>query len=57
MRGNQLGRVQVTIQVNQNSYVIWSFGSLNQGDAWQFASVGYYADEDHHVSINPIIKC
>lgn len=49
IRGNQLGRVDVNITTAQNSYMVWSFGEIDQGPSWKFASVGYYSDEDHNV--------
>ncbi|CAM4935869.1 unnamed protein product [Rotaria socialis] len=51
LRGNQLGRVDVNISTSQNTYMIWSLGSVSQGESWQFVSVGYYADEDHNIVI------
>ena len=49
IRGNQLGRVDVNITTSKDSSMIWSLGSVDQGDEWRFASVGYYANEDHNV--------
>lgn len=50
IRGNQLGRVDVTITTNEDSTMIWSLGTIDQGEQWQFASVGYYAKSDHNVN-------
>jgi hypothetical protein len=48
-RGNQLGPVDVSITTDLNTYMIWSLNTISDGEAWQFASVGYYADVDHNV--------
>ena len=50
-RGYQLGRVHVNITTNQDTYMIWSFGTLTQDDSWKFASVGFYADQNYNVKI------
>jgi len=49
IRGSQLGRVDVNITTSQETTMIWSFGTLDQGEAWHFASVGYYTDAEHNV--------
>ncbi|CAF4185562.1 unnamed protein product, partial [Rotaria sp. Silwood2] len=51
IRGNQLGRVDVNITTAQNSFMIWSLGTVDQGESWKFASVAYYTDEDHNIVI------
>ncbi|UJR31098.1 hypothetical protein I4U23_018606, partial [Adineta vaga] len=51
MRGSQLGRVDVNITTDKDTSMIWSFGTVDQGDSWLFASVGYYSDEDHAIAI------
>ena len=50
IRGNQLGHVEIAVSNNQGSTTVWSLGMTDQGESWQFASVGYYSEEDHNVS-------
>jgi hypothetical protein len=36
---------------SKDSIPIWRLGTVDQGESWQFASVGYYSDEDYNVKI------
>ncbi|CAF1276484.1 unnamed protein product [Adineta steineri] len=51
MRGSQLDHVDVNITSTQGTTMIWSFGTVDQGESWHFASVGYYADIEHNIVI------
>lgn len=50
IRGSNLGRVEVTIYNSKGPVPVWSLGYVDQGESWQFASVGFYSDEDYNVS-------
>jgi hypothetical protein len=50
MRGNQLGHIEISISNDQGSAHVWSLGTIDQGDSWHFASVGYYSDIDYNVN-------
>lgn len=49
-RGNQLGRLDVNITTAQNTYLIWSVSDLISFQTWQYASVGFYTDQDYNVN-------
>ncbi|CAF0847412.1 unnamed protein product, partial [Rotaria sordida] len=56
IRGSQLGRVDVNITTSQDTYMIWSLGTTDQGESWKFASVGYYTDDDHNIVIEGTVS-
>ena len=49
MRGSQLGRVDVSISTSKDTSMIWSLSTTSQGDTWNFASIGFYTDDDYTV--------
>lgn len=49
IRGTQLGRVEISITNSKATTLIWALGTTDQGDTWQFASVGFYSDEEYSV--------
>lgn len=50
IRGSNLGRLEVSIYNVNGPKAVWSLGYADQGESWQFASVGFYSDEDYNVS-------
>ena len=49
IRGTNLGRVEVSVSNRKGTTIVWSLGDIDHGESWQFASVGYYSDEEYNV--------
>jgi hypothetical protein len=56
LRGNQLGSLDVNISTGQESVKIWTTGSIDQGDSWDFGSMGFYIEQEYNIVIGGSIN-